>query len=48
LLEERAVSLLSLFMRQRRVGAPAERTSDINGLQGFPERRGEHDPVTWT
>jgi hypothetical protein len=43
--EERALSFVSLFRRQRVAVASAGRIRDINGLRGFPETGSEHDPV---
>jgi hypothetical protein len=39
------MSLLSLFRRQRPAADSAGRGIGINGLQGSPEMRSEHDPV---
>jgi hypothetical protein len=43
--KERALSFLSLFMRQRPAAAGGGSIRRINGLPGLPEKRSEHDPV---
>lgn len=43
--EERLLSLQSRFRRHRSAPANAGTSRRINGLQGFPKRRGERNPV---